>query len=283
MRNVVTVAAMQRQALTWRRQGVRIGFVPTMGYLHAGHLSLMRRARQAVGRQGRVVVSIYVNPRQFGLREDFSRYPRDLKRDQALCRAGGVDLIFAPSNDEMYPQPFSSLVAEHKLSTFMEGQSRPGHFPGVATVVAKLFNIVLPNVAIFGAKDYQQAAVIQRMTRDLNFPVKIIVANTIREKDGLALSSRNKYLTGDLRTQALVLWHTIQQAQALVRKKRTISALALKDQLQKFIAAQPAAKLDYLEFFDPATLQPVDNVRSGTHMALAVFIGNTRLIDNGRL
>ena len=277
------LAAMQRQALQWRRQGVRIGFVPTMGYLHEGHMSLVRRARKAVGPNGRVVVSIYVNPTQFGPREDFSRYPRDMKRDQALCRAEGVDLIFAPTNGEMYPESFSTFVVEENISKVMEGKSRPGHFRGVATVVAKLFNIVLPDVAVFGAKDYQQATIVQRMMRDMNFPVRLVVAETVREKDGLAMSSRNKYLAGDFRAQALVLWQSIQKVQALVKKKRALNTAALKEELKDFIEAQPAAKLDYVEFFDPFTLDAVDVVGRGTHMALAVFIGNTRLIDNARL
>ena len=274
---------MQRQALQWRRQGLRIGFVPTMGYLHEGHMSLVRRARKEVGPKGRVVVSIYVNPTQFGPREDFSAYPRDLKRDQELCRSERTDLIFAPLDQEMYPQPFSTFVAEEKLSKVMEGRSRPTHFRGVTTVVAKLFNIVAPDVAVFGAKDYQQAAIIQRMTRDLNFPVKIIVADTVREKDGLAMSSRNKYLVGDLRREALVLWQSIHKVQALLKKKRKLNAASLKEQLQKFIELQPAARLDYVEFFDPLTLQAVEDIRRGTHMALAVFVGNTRLIDNALL
>lgn len=285
MRNITSAAAMQRLALSWRRQGVRIGLVPTMGYLHGGHLMLVRRARADVGPAGKVVVSIYVNPTQFGPREDFSRYPRDLKRDQALCRAEGVDLIFTPTDDEMYPKPFSTYVVEEQLSGVMEGQARPGHFRGVTTVVAKLFNLVLPDMAVFGAKDFQQAAILQRMTRDLNFPVKIVVAETFREPDGLAMSSRNKYLAGDLRTQAVVLWQSIQKVQALVKqkRKRKLRAGALKDQLQKFIELQPAAKVDYVEFFDPATLRPVNGVRAGTHMALAVFVGQTRLIDNAHL
>ena len=254
-----------------------------MGYLHAGHMSLVRRARKIVGAQGRVVLSIYVNPAQFGPREDFSRYPRDLKADQALCRSAGVDLIFAPSDGEMYAKPFSTFVGEESLSRVMEGHSRPGHFRGVTTVVAKLFNIVMPDVAVFGAKDYQQASIIQRMTKDLNFPVRIIVADTVRERDGLAMSSRNKYLSGDLRAQALVLWQSVQKVQALVKRKRQVRAPALKEQLRKFIEVQPDAKLDYVEFFDPLTLEPVQIVRMGIHMALAVFVGNTRLIDNGRL
>lgn len=274
---------MQRQTLQWRRRGIRIAFVPTMGYLHEGHISLVRRARKAVGVKGRVVVSIYVNPTQFGPKEDFSRYPRDLKRDQELCQREGADVVFAPSNEEMYEQSFSTFVIEEKLSAVMEGRSRPAHFRGVATVVAKLFNIVQPDVAVFGAKDYQQAAIVQRMTRDLNFPTRVLVADTVREQDGLAMSSRNKYLTGHLRMQALVLWQSIQKVQALVKKKQMLNAAATKEQLKKFIQRQAAAKLDYVEFFDPLTLRSVEEIRAGTHMALAVFIGNTRLIDNARL
>ncbi|HZO84917.1 MAG TPA: pantoate--beta-alanine ligase [Verrucomicrobiae bacterium] len=283
MRTVTKVAAMQRQAVQWRRQGVRIGFVPTMGYLHEGHMSLVRRARKAIGQGGRVVVSIYVNPTQFGPREDFSRYPRDLKRDDELCRREGVDVIFAPSDVEIYSRPFSTFVVEEEISQSMEGHSRPGHFRGVTTIVAKLFNIVLPDVAIFGAKDYQQAAVVQRMVRDLNFPLRVIVSDTTREKDGLAMSSRNKYLVGGLRAQALVLWQSIKKVQALVKKKRRLNAAALKEQLQKFIELQPDAKVDYIEFFDPGTLKAMNDVSADTHMALAVFVGNTRLIDNARL
>ena len=283
MRTITKVAAMQRQALQWRRRGIRIGFVPTMGYLHEGHMSLVRRARKAVGFKGRVVVSIYVNPTQFGPQEDFSRYPRDLKRDQELCRGEGVDVVFAPSNAEVYPEGFSTFVVEEELSKTMEGRARPNHFRGVATIVAKLFNVVLPDIAVFGAKDYQQAAVMQRITRDMNFITRIIVADTVREKDGLAMSSRNKYLTGDLRTDALVLWQSIRNVQALVKKKRTLNSLTMKEQLKEFIERQPTATLDYVEFFDPLTLQPVAEIGPGTHMALAVRVGKTRLIDNARL
>lgn len=279
---------MQRLARKWRGQGVRVGFVPTMGYLHAGHLSLVRRARQAVGRAGLVVVSIYVNPAQFGPREDLSRYPRDLARDQQLCREAGVDVVFAPDDAQMYPGKesglYSTYVVEENLSKVMEGASRPGHFRGVTTVVAKLFNIVLPDLAVFGAKDFQQAAIIQRMARHLNFPVKIIVAPTVREPDGLALSSRNKYLEGELRAQAVVLPQAIQKAQAVVRQaKGPVKSAALKAQLRQMIERQADARVDYVEFFDPATLQPVANVQRGSHLAMAVFIGQTRLIDNASL
>lgn len=259
-----------------------------MGYLHDGHLSLVRHARRLVGPRGRVVVSIYVNPTQFAPHEDLSRYPRDLARDLRLCRAAGADVVFTPDDAAMYPGrqagDYSTYVVEERLTQHMEGASRPTHFRGVTTIVAKLFNLVLPDVAVFGAKDWQQAAVIQRMVRDLNFPVRVVVAPTVREPDGLAMSSRNKYLTGPLRSQAVVLWQAIQLARATVRAARQpIAAGALRRKLARLIAAQPDARLDYVEFFDPATLEPRRQVTRGTHLALAVFIGKTRLIDNARL
>jgi len=259
-----------------------------MGYLHAGHLSLVQRARRVIGESGKVVVSIYVNPTQFGPKEDFSRYPRDFARDAKLCRQEGVDVIFAPGNNEMYPRgegdEFSTYVVEEQLSKGMEGASRPTHFRGVTTVVAKLFSIVLPSIAVFGAKDYQQAAVVKRMVRDLNFPLKIDVAPIFRESDGLAMSSRNKYLEGDLRKQAVVLSRAIQKVRSAVRRSsRALEPAKLKRGLKIFIEREPAARLDYVEFFDPRTLVPVQKVIRGTQMALAVFIGKTRLIDNGSL
>jgi pantoate--beta-alanine ligase len=288
MRQVNSITVMQQLARRWHRDGVNIGLVPTMGYLHDGHLSLVKRARQLAGRRGKTVVSIYVNPTQFGPREDFSKYPRDLKRDLKLCRAAGVDIVFTPADAQMYPGRaegrFSTYVVEEKLSQTMEGASRPDHFRGVTTVVAKLFHLVLPDVAVFGAKDFQQAAIIKRMADDLNFPVRVVVAPTVREADGLALSSRNKYLSGDLRAQAVVLWRSIGKARAAVRKSaRPVAAARLKAGLKKYIAAEPDARLDYLEFFDPATLVPVRQVARGVQMALAVRVGKTRLIDNARL
>ena len=330
MQIVTSVAAMQRLARQWqcagKRMGLRlkeattpqasgtvrrktattpqVGFVPTMGYLHAGHMSLVRVARRQVGKVGKVVVSIYVNPTQFGPKEDFSRYPRDLKRDLKLCRAAGVDVVFAPSDREMYPerpedkrrrtgdgrqrtegrgQRTAAYVVEENLSKMMEGASRPTHFCGVTTVVAKLFNIVLPDVAVFGAKDWQQATIIKRMTADLNFPVRVIVAPTLRECDGLAMSSRNKYLVGDLRRQATVLWCAIQMARATVKKLETFPASELKAAVKKLVECEPAARMDYVEFFEPDSLSPVSKVKRGAHMALAVYIGKTRLIDNASL
>lgn len=278
---------MQRLARRWQQAGRRVAFVPTMGYLHAGHLSLVQRARRLAGRTGRVVVSIYVNPTQFGPHEDFARYPRNLARDLKLCRATGVDVVFAPTDEQMYPRtpqaPFSTYVIEEVLSRRMEGAARPGHFRGVTTVVAKLFHIVGPDVAVFGAKDWQQAAVVQRMVRDLNFPVRIVVAPTVREPDGLAMSSRNRYLSPAHRQQATVLWRVIQQARAAVRAQQALPAGRLKHSLARLIRRAPAARLDYIEFFDPQTLRPVKTVRPGTHLALAVFVGDTRLIDNAGL
>jgi pantoate--beta-alanine ligase len=283
MQIVSSIAAIQRLAQKWRRAGIKIGFVPTMGYLHEGHLSLVRRARKAVGKNDQVVVSIYVNPTQFAPTEDLSKYPRDLKRDLKICREAGVDLVFTPSDAEMYSGKvdgnYSTYVVEEKLSQCMEGAARPTHFRGVTTVVAKLFNIVLPDVAVFGQKDFQQAAIIKRMVADLNFPLKIVVAPTHREADGLAMSSRNKFLDAEQRAQAVILFHALQAAKAAVKKK-IISAARLKSDLKKFITAAPLARLDYVEFFDPETLQPVAQVKRGTHMALAVYFGKTRLIDN---
>jgi pantoate--beta-alanine ligase len=288
MQIVKSVSAMQSLALEWKRAGVKIGFVPTMGYLHLGHMSLVAAARRAVGPQGKVVVSIYVNPTQFAANEDLSRYPRDFPRDCQMCEAAGVDAVFAPTDQQMYPagvgQRFSTFVQEEVLSRSMEGAARPAHFRGVTTVVAKLFNIVQPDVAVFGAKDYQQAVVIKRMVRDLNFPIRIIVAPTRRESDGLAMSSRNKYLGPDLRLQAKVLSLAIAEARVGVRKAPGgIPARLLRASLEKFISAAPDARVDYIAFFDPETLEPVEQVRRGSHMALAVYIGKTRLIDNYRL
>jgi pantoate--beta-alanine ligase len=300
MQRLASIAAMQRLARQWQRAGRRIGFVPTMGYLHAGHMSLVKSARRAVGKNGVVVLSLYVNPTQFGPREDFSKYPRDLQRDLKLCRNAGVDVVFTPRDEEMYPAGssrgddrtaqravpttrFSTYVVEEKLSQTMEGASRPAHFRGVTTVVAKLFHLVLPDVAVFGAKDWQQAAILKRMVADLNFPVRILVAPTLREADGLAMSSRNKYLVGDLRRQATVLWCAIQMARVAVKKSKTFPAAKMKAAVKKLIECEPDARLDYVEFFEPDTLSSVSKVTRGTHMALAVLVGQTRLIDNAGL
>jgi pantoate--beta-alanine ligase len=284
---------MQRLARSWHEDKVAIGFVPTMGFLHEGHLSLIQRARRAIGNGGRVVVSIYINPTQFAPSEDLQKYPRDVRRDLRLCRQTGVDVVFIPRDEEMHPgglghransRAFSTYVVEERLSRGMEGISRPTHFRGVVTVVAKLFNIVQPDIAVFGAKDFQQAAVARRMVRDLNFPVRIITAATRREPDGLAMSSRNRYLTRSQRAQATVLWRSIQRARALLRRAAApLPAQRLRKELRRMIEAELDSRVDYIEFFEPETLEAVGKVKSGTHVALAVFIGGIRLIDNARL
>lgn len=278
---------MQRLALQLRSENKKIAFVPTMGYLHEGHLSLVRRARRLTGPRGVVIVSIYVNPTQFGPNEDFERYPRDLHRDLQLCKQENVDIVFAPTDKEMYPDrqegKFTTYVVEEFLSKTMEGACRPGHFKGVTTVVAKLFNIVQPHIAVFGAKDWQQAVIIKRMVDNLNFPVKIVIAPTVREKDGLALSSRNTYLSPEERKQATILYRSLVLARELV-KAQSWNAIELKTKIKEFITKEvPTAQIDYVEFFQSHTLLPLETVSVGAHMALAVRIGNTRLIDNARL
>jgi pantoate--beta-alanine ligase len=275
---------MARLAREWRREGRSVGLVPTMGYLHDGHLSLVRRARGEVGDSGVVLVSIYVNPTQFGPGEDLDRYPRDFGRDRALCREAGVDVVFAPPDREMYEEGHSTYVVEEELSRGMEGASRPTHFRGVCTVVTKLFNLVQPDLAVFGEKDWQQAAVIRRMMRDLNLLLRIVVSPTSREPDGLAMSSRNARLSGLERAQAVVLSQAIREARRQVRAAAgLLPADPLRRELTRWIGNQPLARVDYIEFFDPATLRPVTRVGRGNRMALAVWLGATRLIDNGRL
>jgi pantoate--beta-alanine ligase len=273
---------MQRLARQWQGRRVPVAFVPTMGYLHRGHLSLVERARRIIGPRGKVVVSVYVNPTQFAPTEDLAKYPRNVARDKKLCAQAGADVFFVPSDAAMYPAGFSTYVVEEALSRSMEGASRPTHFRGVTTVVAKLFHIVLPTAAVFGAKDFQQAALVEKMARELNFPVKIIVAPTVREPDGLALSSRNQYLSETQRRQATILWRAIQHAKAALGAG-PVPAARLKEELRALVETQPEARLDYVEFFDPKTLVPSAQVRKGTRMALAVFIGQTRLIDNAAL
>ncbi len=288
VRVVRSLDAMQSLALAWKHEGQRVGFVPTMGYLHRGHISLVERARRWAGPAGKVVVSIYVNPTQFAQNEDLGKYPRDFPRDLDLCAAAGADVVFAPRDGAMYsggqPEVHSTWVIEDTLSAGLEGRSRPTHFRGVTTVVAKLFNLVLPDVAVFGAKDFQQAAVIQRMAANLNFPVRIIVAPTVREPDGVAMSSRNKYLTPAQRDQAIVLSRLLIEARKRVRASTTgLDPIRLREALRPVAAVYPLARIDYLEFFDPRTLEEADLVRRGTRMAVAAFLGDTRLIDNGPL
>ncbi|MBM3901311.1 MAG: pantoate--beta-alanine ligase [Verrucomicrobia bacterium] len=283
---IKTPAAMQRRARSWHRDGLRIAFVPTMGYLHEGHISLVHEARKRAGPGGIVVVSIYVNPTQFAPTEDLSLYPRDLPRDLFLCREAGVDAAFLPSDASMYPGEetgqFSTYVVEDRLSRGMEGASRPTHFRGVTTIVAKLFLCVQPDSAVFGAKDWQQAQVVRRMVQNLNFPIQVVVAPTRRDVDGVALSSRNKYLSPEERPRAVALVRSLDLCRKAVRRG-VVAAPLLKARVRKEVSQYPSARLDYVEFFDPESLKPVRTVRRGSHMALAVRVGATRLIDNGRL
>ncbi len=253
--------------------------VPTMGALHRGHATLIDRARVLAGREGLVVVSIFVNPTQFGPKEDLSRYPRPFAADRKLCAERGADLVFHPTVEMMYPAGASTWVDETDVSTFLCGASRPGHFRGVCTVVLKLFQITQPDSAVFGLKDFQQCAIIRRMVRDLNMPVRIVPVETVREPDGLALSSRNRYLTAGERTQAPVLRRALLAAAAAFQAGETSTA-RLRRLLVKTIAAAPLARLDYAELADADTLRPVREVRLNTVLALAVFFGQTRLIDN---
>jgi pantoate--beta-alanine ligase len=250
-----------------------------MGALHAGHLALIRRARKLAGKSGAVAVSLFVNPAQFGPKEDFSKYPRPRAADAKMCRENGVDLLFTPSAAGMYACSHSVWVDELDLSKSLCGQSRPGHFRGVCTVVAKLFNTIMPDIAVFGMKDYQQLAIIRQMVRDLNFPLKIVSVETVREPDGLALSSRNRYLNAEERTQAPVIRRALSRA-AQSAKTGNTSAAALKRMIRQEITRAPLARIDYLEIIDANTLQPVVKISKNTLIAAAVFFGKTRLIDN---
>lgn len=273
---IESVTEMQQLSLQARREGRSIALVPTMGYLHHGHASLMHEGRK---RCDLLVTSIFVNPTQFGAGEDLDKYPRDLERDKAIASAEGVDIIFAPKAVEMYPAGYQTWVDVDKLTLPLCGASRPGHFRGVTTVVCKLFNIVQPNVALFGRKDYQQLAVIRRMAGDLNIPVEIVGMPIVREADGLALSSRNAYLSTDERLRALCLSRAIAAARKAYRDgERTVAIL--EGVARNQIRAVDGALIDYLEFRHGATLELLEQADDCTLLALAVKIGTTRLIDN---
>ncbi|RKX70022.1 pantoate--beta-alanine ligase [candidate division WOR-3 bacterium] len=251
----------------------KIGFVPTMGYLHEGHLSLIRLARE---RCEFLVVSIYVNPTQFGPEEDYQEYPRDLARDLELLQREGVDLVFAPDN--LYNPDHSTFVVEEELSQYLCGPFRPGHFRGVTTVVTKLFHLIEPDLAVFGAKDYQQAKIIERMVRDLDFDVELLIGPTIREGDGLAMSSRNEYLNPEERKRAIVLYRSLIRARELIEGGEKDPEV-ITDQMSKMIERE-GGKIEYIEIVDPESLQPLKRIEGSALIALAVRIGKTRLIDN---
>jgi pantoate--beta-alanine ligase len=273
---MITAATLKELRLARASLPGPVGFVPTMGFLHEGHLSLVRRARQECAS---VVVSIFVNPTQFGPKEDLGAYPRDLERDLALLAHENVDLVWSPTAEEMYPGGFQTWVTVQEVSQPLEGAMRPGHFRGVATVVAKLFNAVQPDRAYFGQKDAQQAVVIRQMTRDLSYPLEIVVSPIMREPDGLALSSRNVYLNPQERQAAVVLSRSLEAArQAYARGER--DANRLRQIMLDILEAQPLANPQYVSCADPITLQELETISRGALLSMAVYVGRTRLIDN---
>ena len=276
MRVSKTIAETRAAVRELRAAGRTVGLVPTMGALHAGHVSLVRAAREQCDV---VVVSIFVNPTQFGPNEDFARYPRTWDADCALLDREGVDLIFAPGAEEMYPVGASTFVEVEGVSDRLDGASRPGHFRGVATVVAKLFHIVGPDKAFFGQKDAAQVAVLRRMVRNLNFDLELVVCPTVREADGLALSSRNRYLSAEQRRQALVLSRALRRIEERV-SQGVVESAALIREAQEMLAAEAGVRVDYLRIVDPSSLEDVADVCGGALVAVAAVVGTTRLIDN---
>lgn len=277
MEVIKSPSEMQQRASAWRREGKVIAFVPTMGYFHEGHLSLMREGRE---RGDVLVVSIFVNPTQFGPGEDFDRYPRDMERDLRMAEEVGVDVIFAPTVEEMYPEGYQTYVEVEKVTKYLCGLSRPGHFRGVTTVVTKLFNIVKPHVALFGQKDYQQLITIERMVKDLNMDVEIVGMPTVREEDGLAASSRNVYLSPDERKAALSLYRSLRRAEELFSEGVRESQRILEE-VKKVLEAEPLVKIDYVHVCDPETLEDIEGpIGERALVAVAAKVGTTRLIDN---
>jgi len=271
---------MQRASRLLAGRGKRIALVPTMGNLHEGHLSLVKRAKKTADV---VIVTIFVNPRQFGPKEDYRKYPRDEKNDIAKIKKAGGDIVFIPKANDIYPNYFQTYVTVEKLSQTLEGKSRPQHFRGVTTVVAKLFNITRPDVAIFGAKDFQQAIVLKQMTRDLGYPIKFVIAPTVRESDGLAMSSRNRYFTAGQRHEACALYYALGTAREMV-KSGIRDTRAIKSEMRAVIkATSPKAKIDYIAFTEFESLKPVSKAAKSTICSLAVWLHNVRLIDNMRL
>lgn len=276
MEIVKEISKMKEISKFWKRQGYKIAFVPTMGFLHGAHLALVKKAKEL---GDKTVVSIFVNPLQFGPKEDFREYPRDLERDLALLEKEKVDAVFIPETEEMYPPDFQTYVEVTKLTTGLCGAFRPGHFKGVTTVVLKLFNIINPDIAIFGEKDYQQLQVIKQMIKDLNLDIEIVAHPTVREKDGLAMSSRNIYLSSAERESAISLYKALLLAQKLVKEGEKDSQ-KIKEEMEKFIYSFPFTKVQYIEFVDPQTLDPIDKINKPVLCALAVYVGKARLIDN---
>jgi pantoate--beta-alanine ligase len=281
MLTVETAGDLRRYVEAWRRAGERVGFVPTMGALHEGHLSLVRRARELAHR---VVASIFVNPAQFNRRSDLERYPRTPEADARLLDEAGCDLLFLPDEALLYPPEHATWVVPEGPAEGLEGEHRPGHFRGVATVVAKLFGLVRPDLAVFGEKDAQQLAVIRRMVADLHLPVEIVAGATVREEDGLAMSSRNALLSTEERRAATVLHRALRAAEAAVREGRVDgSAAAVRRLLHETLASEPHVRVDYAEVVDAETFRPVERLEGELILPIAVWIGETRLIDNQRV
>lgn len=277
MKVIRSIGEMQAHALRLQTQGQSIGFVPTMGALHQGHEALVRRARDE---NDCVVVSIFVNPIQFGPKEDFKKYPRTLPKDEQLLKKGKADILFLPGAHEMYPENFSTFIEVPALTQTLCAPFRPGHFRGVATVVAKLFEIVRPARAYFGEKDYQQIRVIGRMIEDLNIPVRLIACPTVREKDGLAVSSRNRYLSLAEREEAVKLYQSLYLGRELVEQKIMRDSRKLVTRLKQVLSSIPRGRIDYISVVDPVTLEPMTKIRRPALLAAALWIGKTRLIDN---
>jgi pantoate--beta-alanine ligase len=271
--NILTTINAMRAT---RQKTQRLGFVPTMGALHEGHLALVRAAK---AQSDVVAASIFVNPLQFGPKEDLSKYPRRFERDREMLEKEGVEILFAPSVEEMYPEKAITYVDVEGLSDKLDGKSRPGHFRGVSTVVSKLFHIVQPNLAFFGQKDAAQVAIIRRMVRDLNIPVEIVVCPIVRDPDGLAMSSRNAYLDAEQRKSALVLYRSLLYVQNLFQQGERNAATLIAAGI-KIFSEEPSVRLDYFEMVNPETLEPIEEITRGTLVALAAYVGTTRLIDN---
>jgi len=276
MKTIDSISRMSTFVKMMKKEGKSIGFVPTMGYLHEGHTSLVKAARKHTDV---VVMSIFINPLQFGPKEDFEKYPRDLRHDEELAREAGVDVIFYPSLKDMYPDGYATYVTVEKLTDTLCGESRPGHFRGVATVVTKLLNIVKPNVAYFGQKDMQQALIMKKMVADLNMDVDVKIMPIMREKDGLAMSSRNMYLSEAERKDATVLYQSLKLAENMAKQGERDARKILKA-MEDMIKQKPAAKIDYIKAVDTKDLRDVKHVSGEVMIALAVFFGHTRLIDN---
>lgn len=279
---VERIDELKNTVVAWRNEEKTIGLVPTMGWFHKGHISLMEMMRK---KADKVVVSLFINPKQFGQGEDLSTYPYDLERDRALAEKSGIDVLFAPKNEDIYPEGFQTSVSVNELTKGLCGASRPGHFGGVATVVTKLFNIVQPHLVIFGEKDYQQLAVVRRMVRDLNFNIEVLGHPIVRETDGLAMSSRNTYLSPEQRENALCLYRSIQYAMEMARQiKSELKADELREAVKRIIEETPDCEVDYVEIVDKDTLIPSVFINAKSLIALAVKVGKkVRLIDNALL